>query len=1167
MIPQKAIKKIKNDAHREIVAGHLLAYGLFPSTSEGIAEAKKFVAGLDQWIAPSDLPNYYADLESDLMTGRETAGIVNIRMILKDFYFGNTKDPDDIPVEVEVVEVEQTEPDEPIVVKIETPFENPDSPGKPKRVKLPRIKNTIKKVSKEVKKSTAERMADAFDKRLDDLVDAIQNPAEPAQPKRRQQKESLAKIKTAVKPKSTFKEIKKPKIFENLTAFTGLKIKSAFGRAADARRMAQEQGLPEQKKGFYATRALGFEFGGDLVARTRGTFSKSPDATLDPSLSKQQRYTQGLFGTRTIRAPKGGGSSGGSGSVKDLNNSFDKLTKKFDEVINIKKNSPTSDREVAEFNKVVDELKDALSKGNKLQKEINESKKEQAKIAADAANAAEAAAKEAAMEGGDDLSGFTDSEGLVEGGKGDGDGGGPDFNPFKLLKNFKFKNLKKLLRRIKNPLKTAKALKRLMGKKINNALKPVKKVVENVTPKIKKVGEVAVDLGKKGVNTAVDLGTKGVDVAKRGLGAVGGFFKRAGSVVSGAAGAAMEAAKRVSAWITGKLEAGKQLISKAPGELGAFLKKAGMPTNWDELATLVRSKQAQQVIDSLLGPVGKYVRDQITNPKSALKVAQAGIGNAKVQAAIVKKGGKELLEKVLTKLGIKVGGQAVPAVGQAINIAYGVVEAIARTAMGDPKGGALSLGGAIPWAGAGFSIVDIIRDIDTEAYTKHIEPNLVSIASGNGTPLMAFFSDVAGADISGELAAATPAPTTDPSKPPTDKPKLSAGGVVPAMVGEAGPELVTTPESGGINPLQSLAPMIVAMREVTKRAGTWADPIENMVRQATDPIAKQLNLPVLPTKVDIGQGSVPQLPEDTSKNQRGGGGGFGDIMETLAKLLGGGGATAPGEKGNARPVGAGAKGVLDLIASVESNGSYDVFNTSRGGTPGKATEKTIQWLADNAQGAIGRYQHMPEFLLARAKSAGFGPNTLFTPDVQDAITVKMLEDGHGLKDFLSGKMSAEEFAAKLAPTWRGLPQGPDAARRLGGTADSTYNDRYAGGNKAHMKWADSVATLRSIKPSATPGMGGPDTADSNALNRKKDKKGEEHNAIKVKAITKPNTPSSPAPMAMPDLDDQQPFTIVTIPSMAQPPAQQSAMGGGMENMPVVDNYSKIEQLRRLRLGL
>ena len=162
----------------------------------------------------------------------------------------------------------------------------------------------------------------------------------------------------------------------------------------------------------------------------------------------------------------------------------------------------------------------------------------------------------------------------------------------------------------------------------------------------------------------------------------------------------------------------------------------------------------------------------------------------------------------------------------------------------------------------------------------------------------------------------------------------------------------------------------------------------------------------------------------------------------------------------------GAKGVLDVIASVESNGSYDVFNTARGGTPGKATEKTIGWLAKNAQGAIGRYQHMPEFILERAARFGYDANTRFTPEVQDDITIKMMQEQHGLDDFLSGNMSAAKFAAKLAPTWRGLPQGQRAANRLGGTADSTYMDQYSSGNKAHMSWQDSVSNFERIQAGA-----------------------------------------------------------------------------------------------------
>ena len=44
--------------------------------------------------------------------------------------------------------------------------------------------------------------------------------------------------------------------------------------------------------------------------------------------------------------------------------------------------------------------------------------------------------------------------------------------------------------------------------------------------------------------------------------------------------------------------------------------------------------------------------------------------------------------------------------------------------MGDPEGMMLSFGSGIPAAGWGVAIIDILRDIDKDAYNKHIRPNL-----------------------------------------------------------------------------------------------------------------------------------------------------------------------------------------------------------------------------------------------------------------------------------------------------------------------------------------------------------------------------------------------------------------------------------------------------------
>ena len=163
------------------------------------------------------------------------------------------------------------------------------------------------------------------------------------------------------------------------------------------------------------------------------------------------------------------------------------------------------------------------------------------------------------------------------------------------------------------------------------------------------------------------------------------------------------------------------------------------------------------------------------------------------------------------------------------------------------------------------------------------------------------------------------------------------------------------------------------------------------------------------------------------------------------------------------------KKVLDFIADGEASQSdpYGGFNTSRGKTQGRATDKTIGWLAQNAQGAIGRYQHMPKYILDRAIAAGFDANTKFTPEVQDKITLHFLKTSHSYDQWKSGKLSDEDFLGKLSPTWRAIPQGPKNAARLGGSPNSTYNDRHAGGNASKGTWEQRLSKLKSVKSGAT----------------------------------------------------------------------------------------------------
>jgi len=149
------------------------------------------------------------------------------------------------------------------------------------------------------------------------------------------------------------------------------------------------------------------------------------------------------------------------------------------------------------------------------------------------------------------------------------------------------------------------------------------------------------------------------------------------------------------------------------------------------------------------------------------------------------------------------------------------------------------------------------------------------------------------------------------------------------------------------------------------------------------------------------------------------------------------------------------KAILDLISSVEAK-DYDTMNVSRGATAGKPTQMTVDWLAANANGAVGRYQQMPEYLRERVIAAGGRGSDKFTPELQDRTALKMLYSGHGFSRWRSGQMSDEEFGNRLSATWRGLPH----------SSGGTYPDQYAGRNKAHMSRPAFMARLAQIKSGA-----------------------------------------------------------------------------------------------------
>ena len=120
----------------------------------------------------------------------------------------------------------------------------------------------------------------------------------------------------------------------------------------------------------------------------------------------------------------------------------------------------------------------------------------------------------------------------------------------------------------------------------------------------------------------------------------------------------------------------------------------------------------------------KRIAKQI-GPKGLAKRFQLSIlADLLADDVVKKKLIKKIGKKGVANLGRKAAVGGVKGGAPLVGTAYGAVEGIARLVMGDPKGMMLSFGSAIPVAGWGFTILDILRDIDKGAYEAHLEPYL-----------------------------------------------------------------------------------------------------------------------------------------------------------------------------------------------------------------------------------------------------------------------------------------------------------------------------------------------------------------------------------------------------------------------------------------------------------
>ena len=141
-------------------------------------------------------------------------------------------------------------------------------------------------------------------------------------------------------------------------------------------------------------------------------------------------------------------------------------------------------------------------------------------------------------------------------------------------------------------------------------------------------------------------------------------------------------------------------------------------------------RMAAKRILKTVGPKGLAKRFQ-------LSILSDLLTDRVIRDKLIKKIGKKGVEKIGRKAAVGGVKGGAPLVGTA----YGAVEGIARLVMGDPKGMMLSFGSAIPVAGWGFTVLDILRDIDKGAYESNIEPYLPFI---NDEHISKFFMEALG---------------------------------------------------------------------------------------------------------------------------------------------------------------------------------------------------------------------------------------------------------------------------------------------------------------------------------------------------------------------------------------------------------------------------------------
>ena len=157
-------------------------------------------------------------------------------------------------------------------------------------------------------------------------------------------------------------------------------------------------------------------------------------------------------------------------------------------------------------------------------------------------------------------------------------------------------------------------------------------------------------------------------------------------------------------------------------------------------------------------------------------------------------------------------------------------------------------------------------------------------------------------------------------------------------------------------------------------------------------------------------------------------------------------------------------GLLNTIAEGESKGNYNAYFGHAHNTKLRFTDMTVgevlewqeQFVAQgNPSSAVGKYQFIQPTLEGLVQEMRISKSRVFNEALQDKLAIRLLER-RGVREYLRGHISREEFAHNLSKEWAALP------RVLGDNPSASY---YAGDglNKSHISIDQVFAAIESLK--------------------------------------------------------------------------------------------------------